>query len=90
VITPPKDQSADELLAALSAARENENRWLEMSPEFSADSQGVEQWASTAKLRRLEVERLEALLAELPEPSSSPQPHVPQTTDAKCRLGKTE
>jgi hypothetical protein len=69
VITPPKDQSANELLAALLAARENEKRWLEMSLEFSADSQGVDQWTSTAKLRRLEVERLEALLAELPEPS---------------------
>jgi hypothetical protein len=76
VITPPKDQLADELLASLSAARENEERWLEMSPEFSADSQGMEQWASTAKLRRLEVERIEALLAELSEPPYSPQPHI--------------
>jgi hypothetical protein len=89
VITPPKDQSADELQSALSAARENENRWLEISPEVAADSQGMEQWASTAKLRRLEVERLEALLAGLPGPSSSPQPHVPHTADAKCRLGET-
>jgi hypothetical protein len=39
----------------------------------------MEQWASTAKLRRLEVERIEALLAGLSEPSSSPQSHVPQT-----------
>jgi hypothetical protein len=73
VITPSKDQRADELLAALSAARENENRWLEMSPEFAADSQGMEQWASTAKLRRLEVERIEALLAGVSEPSCSPR-----------------
>jgi len=89
VITPPKDQRADELLAALSVARENESRWLEMSPEVFADSQGMEQWASTAKLRRLEVERIEALLAGLPGPSSSPPPHVPQTADAKSRLGET-
>ena len=70
MITPSKDQTADELSAALSAARENEKRWLEMAPDFSAGGQGMEQWASTAKLRRLEVERLEALLAGLPEPSS--------------------
>jgi hypothetical protein len=87
MITPSKDQRADELQSALLAARENEDRWLEMSPDFSTDGQSVEQWASTAKLRRREVERLEAILAELQGPSSSPQPHVPQTTDAKCRLG---
>jgi hypothetical protein len=73
VITPLKDQRADELLAALSAARENEKRWQEMSLEFSADNQGLEQWASTAKLRRLEVERIEALLAGVPGPSDSPR-----------------
>jgi hypothetical protein len=86
VITLPKDQSADELLTALSAARENENRWLEMSPEFAADSQGMEQWASTAKLRRLEVERLEALLAGLPEQSNAPHPPVAPAnwSEEKC------
>ena len=68
------------------AASPKVRKSLEMSPEFSADNQGMEQWASTAKLRRLEVERLEALLAGLSEPSSSPQPHASQTTDAKCRL----
>lgn len=61
-----------------------------MFPEFSADSQSMEQWASTAKLRRLEVERIEALLDELPGLSGLAQPHVPQTDDAKCRSGETE
>jgi len=41
-----------------------------MSPEFSSDSERMEQWTSTAKLRRLEVERIEALLANATEPPS--------------------
>jgi len=56
-------QSADALQSALRAARENENRWVGMSPEFTSDNERMEQWANTAKLRRLEVERIEALLA---------------------------
>jgi len=60
-----REQSADALQSALRAARENENRWVGMSPEFSSDSERMEQWTSTAKLRRLEVERIEALLARL-------------------------
>jgi hypothetical protein len=59
------EQSAEELQSALHAARENENRWVGMSPDFSSDSERMEQWTSTAKLRRLEVERIEALLARL-------------------------
>ncbi|MHB1959918.1 MAG: hypothetical protein ACYCO5_12900 [Acidobacteriaceae bacterium] len=47
-----------------------------MSPEFASDSERLEQWASTAKLRRLEVERIEALLAEMEKPSGSPRPGV--------------
>jgi hypothetical protein len=31
---------------------------VEMSPEFFSDSGRMEQWTSTAKLRRLEVERI--------------------------------
>lgn len=50
------------LRCELRAARENEARWMEMSSEFSAYSERMEQWASTAKLRRLEFERIEALL----------------------------
>ena len=61
----PKERSAEALQSALRAARENEARWLEMSPEFSADGERMAQWASTAKLRRFEVERIEALLAEV-------------------------
>jgi hypothetical protein len=45
---------------------------MEMSPEISADCDGMEQWASTAKLRRLEVERIETLLAEVENPSPGP------------------
>jgi hypothetical protein len=58
-----KDLHIDALQAALKAARENENRWMEISAEFSIDTERMEQWSSTAKLRRLEVERIEALLA---------------------------
>jgi hypothetical protein len=49
--------------SALRAARENEKRWREMQAECSTDSEAIEQWCATAKLRRLEVERLEAILA---------------------------
>jgi hypothetical protein len=54
----------DALTSALRAARENEHRWMEMSPESSADNERMEQWISIARLRRLEVKRIEALLAE--------------------------
>ena len=37
---------------------------MEISADFSTDSERMEQWSSTAKLRRLEVERIEALLIE--------------------------
>jgi hypothetical protein len=42
---------------------------MEMSPEISADNERMEQWASTAKLRRLEIERIETLLAEVADSS---------------------
>jgi hypothetical protein len=42
---------------------------MEMSPEFSGDGDRMEQWASTAKLRRLEIKRIEILLAEVDNPS---------------------
>jgi len=67
-----KEKSADALQVALRAARENEARWMEMSPEICADSDRMEQWASTAKLRRLEIERIETLLAEVENPSPGP------------------
>jgi hypothetical protein len=72
MMTLPKETSADALQIALRAARENEARWMEMSPEISADHDRMEQWASTAKLRRLEIERIETLLAEVENPSPGP------------------
>jgi hypothetical protein len=42
-----------------------------MSAEFSTDSERMEQWMSKAKLRRLEVERIEALLTDVAERSTS-------------------
>ena|ERR1035438_5441517 len=69
MMTPPKERSGAALQIALRAARENETRWMEMSPEFSDDGERMEQWASTAKLRRLEVERIETLLAEVADSS---------------------
>jgi hypothetical protein len=85
----PREQSADALQSALRAARESENRWVEMSPEFSSDSERMEQWTSTAKLRRLEVERIEALLANATEPSSVSQPVSNEAVETKDRLGET-
>jgi hypothetical protein len=69
MMTFPKEKSADALQIALRAARENEARWMEMSPEISDDCDRMEQWASTAKLRRLEIERIQTLLAEVENPS---------------------
>jgi hypothetical protein len=49
----------------------------------------MEQWSSTAKLRRLEVERIEALLAEAAEPCGMAQPVRSETVEAKNRLGES-
>jgi xanthine dehydrogenase iron-sulfur cluster and FAD-binding subunit A len=57
----PRDASLE---SALRAARENEKRWQAMEAEYSGDFEALEQWSATAKLRRLEVERLEAILAK--------------------------
>ena len=84
-----RDQHLDALLAALKAARENENRWMEISAEFSTDPERMEQWSSTAKLRRLEVERIEALLAGTAEPCGMAQPVCSETVEAKNRMGVT-
>jgi hypothetical protein len=86
----PREQSAEALQSALRAARDNENRWVEMSPEFSSDSERMEQWTSTAKLRRHEVERIEALLANATEPSGLPQPVCNEAVETLDRLGETE
>jgi hypothetical protein len=63
-MTPAANAKNSELKIALRAARENERRWREMHEEDLTDRDSEEQWAATAKLRRLEVERLEALLGE--------------------------
>jgi hypothetical protein len=62
---------------------------MEVCPGFSSDSEQMAQWTSTAKLRRLEVERIETLLANVTEPSSFPRPAGNETVEAKDRLGET-
>jgi len=84
-----RDQQIEALQATLRVARENENRWMEISPDFSADAERMEQWSSTAKLRRLEVERIEALLAGAAEPCGVTQPVCRETVEAKNRMGET-
>ena len=63
-MTPAAKAKNSELQTALRAARENERRWREMHEEDLTDRDSEEQWAATANLRRLEVERLEALMGE--------------------------
>jgi hypothetical protein len=84
-----RDQKNEALQAALRVARENENRWMEISAEFSADAERMEQWTSTARLRRFEVERLEALLASAAESCGLAQPVCSETVEAKNRMGET-
>ena len=67
MMTSSRKQCSTELHSALRAARENENRWLGLNAEYATDSEAMEQWANTARLRRLEVERIEALLAPAEE-----------------------
>jgi hypothetical protein len=85
----PRDQQIEALQAALKAASENENRWMELSAEFSMDAERMEQWSSTAKLRRLEVERIEALLAGAAEPCGLAQPVRSEMVEATNRMGET-
>ena len=84
-----RDQQIEALQAALKVARENESRWMEISADFSTDPERMEQWSSTAKLRRLEVERIEALLAGAAEPYGLAQPVRSETIEAKNRMGET-
>ena len=84
-----RDQQIETLQAALRVARENENRWMEIFPDFSADAERMEQWTSTARLRRLEVERIEALLASAVETCSLAQPVGSETVEVKDRMGET-
>jgi hypothetical protein len=84
-----RDQRIETLQTALNAARANENRWMEISAEFSTDAERMEQWSSTAKLRRLEVERIEALLAGAAEPCGLAQPVHSEMVEANNRMGET-
>jgi hypothetical protein len=84
-----RDQQIETLQAALKAARENESRWMEISAEFSTDPERMEQWTSTARLRRLEVERIEALLAGAVESCGLAQPVRSDTVEANNRMGDT-
>ena len=84
-----RDQRIETLQTALNAARANENRWMEISAEFSTDAERMEQWSSTAKLRRLEVERIEALLAGAAEPCGLAQPVRSEMVEANNRMGET-
>ena len=84
-----RDQRIETLQTALNAARANENRWMEISAEFSTDAERMEQWSSTAKLRRLEVERIEALLAGASEPCGLAQPVHSEMVEANNRMGET-
>jgi hypothetical protein len=49
----------------------------------------MEQWSSTAKLRRLEVERIEALLGGTAEPCGLAQPVRSEMVEANKRMGET-
>jgi len=62
---------------------------MEISADFSADPERMEQWSSTAKLRRFEVERLEAHLGCAVEPCGMAQPVRSETVEAKNRLGES-
>jgi hypothetical protein len=84
-----RDQQIETLQAALRVAHENENRSMEISAEFSIDAERMEQWSSTARLRRLEVARIEALLAGAAEPCGLTQPVCSETVEAKNRMGET-
>ena len=84
-----RDQQFEALQTALNAARANENRWMEISADFSTDPERMEQWSSTARLRRLEIERIEALLAGAAEPCGPAQPVRSETVEAENRMGET-
>ena len=84
-----RDQKNEALQAAPRVARENANRWMEISAEFSTDAERMEQRTCTARLRRLEVERIEALLAGAAESCGLAQPVCNETIEAKNSMGET-
>ena len=84
-----RDQQIEALQTALKMARENENRWMEISADFSTDAERMEQWSSTARLRRIEVARIEALLAGAVDTVGLAQPVCSEVVVAKYRMGET-
>jgi hypothetical protein len=62
---------------------------MEISAEFSTDAERMEQWSSTAKLRRLEVERIEALLVGAAGLCGMAQPVRSETVEVKHSMGET-
>lgn len=82
-MTLTEKSHADALRAMLGVARENEKRWMEMSPEFSQGIERMEQWADTARRRRFEVERVEALLVRLELQTEVPQSDFRETSATK-------
>lgn len=62
---------------------------MEVCPAFSSDSEQMEKWTSTAKLRRLEVDRIETLLADRTELSGFLWTVVNEAVKAKDRLGES-
>lgn len=70
-------------------AHENDRGWVEVCPEFSSDNEQMEQWIGTARLRRLEAERIETLLDRVTESLTFPRPSGDEVVEAKDRLGET-
>jgi hypothetical protein len=62
---------------------------MEISADFSTDPERMEQWSSTAKLRRIEVEQIEALLAGGADPVGLALPGRSETVEANNRMGET-
>jgi len=58
----PRNETEGSLQTEIQRARENQARWLEMSPALYAEPEEIEQWAKIADLRRQEVEKLTELL----------------------------
>jgi hypothetical protein len=57
--------------------------------EFSSDSERMEQWTSTAKLRRHEVDRIETLWAKATGPLSFPPPVWNEAVETTGKSGVT-
>jgi hypothetical protein len=78
-MSQPGDENEQAVLAEIQKARENQTRWLEMSPGLSAEPEEIAQWAKIESLRRHEVERLERILIRMRELSG------PAVTEVKSK-----